>query len=148
MIHALGVCMYIYYGNNAKPNPAMGVVSKALGEKTTILPPKATHNRGYFTVTPFYSVHLVDKVYCRMRSGRPGDLRNKEASGPVLNVQWNAKLSSRSRHEASSTTLFTKVRSPWRSIIRKVVNGLYRRAQALRLHRTSWWYLTRPDWRQ
>jgi hypothetical protein len=30
---------------------------RAPGGKTTILPPKATHNRGLFTVTPIYSVH-------------------------------------------------------------------------------------------
>jgi hypothetical protein len=46
-------------GSHAKPNLAPVVVSEALGEKTTILPPKATHDRGLFTVTPYYSVHWI-----------------------------------------------------------------------------------------
>jgi hypothetical protein len=43
-------------GSHAKPKLAPAVVSEALGEMTTILLPKATHNRGLFTVTPYYSV--------------------------------------------------------------------------------------------
>jgi hypothetical protein len=43
-------------GINAKPKLVLAMVSEALGEMTTILLPKATHNRGLFTVTPCYSV--------------------------------------------------------------------------------------------
>lgn len=43
-------------GSHAKPNLDIAVVSEALGERTMILPPKATHNPGLFTVTPFHSV--------------------------------------------------------------------------------------------
>lgn len=42
------------------PNLATAVVSKVLGEKTTILPPKATHDRGLFIVTPNYSVEGME----------------------------------------------------------------------------------------
>jgi hypothetical protein len=49
------LCTHIN-GRHAKPNLATAVVFKALGEKTTILPRKATHDRGLFTVTPNYSV--------------------------------------------------------------------------------------------
>lgn len=48
-------------------------------------------------------------------------------------MQCPLKLSSRSRHKGLSTTTPTKVQSPWRSIIRKMLDGLHRRAQALRL---------------